>query len=192
MALGGMIGGGIYSAFGLVVAISGEVAWLAWTLAGVIALCAGYSYIKLNEFVDDRGGAPTYIEALAGNRTLAGITGWTLLFGYVGSIALYAYAFSRFFAELFGRLHVLSVPIANVVAVLLVFAFVGLNLVGVSETGKVEDVLTFVKVAIIGVFGVWGIVYATSGHTLALGLDSVANVTPVMGAAMSFVAFQGW
>ena len=192
MALGGMIGGGIYSAFGLVVAISGTVAWLAWAVAGLVALGAGYSYIKLNELVDERGGAPTYIESLVGNRTLAGITGWTLLFGYVGSIALYAYAFSRFFAELFGRLHLLSIPVANVVSVLLIFAFVGLNLVGVSETGTAEDVLTFVKVAIIGLFGLWGVVYATGGHTLRLGLGQVASVSPIMGAAMSFVAFQGW
>jgi amino acid transporter len=192
MALGGMIGGGIYSAFGLVVSISGTVAWLAWILAGFVALCAGYSYVKLNSFVDEQGGAPTYILSLVGNRTLAGITGWTLLFGYIGSIALYAYAFSRFFAELFGRLHVLSIPVATLVSVLLIAVFVGLNIVGAAATGKVEDVLTFVKVAIIGVFGVWGVVYATGDHSLSLGLDKVASISPVMGAAMSFVAFQGW
>lgn len=192
MALGGMIGGGIYSAFGLVVAISGEVAWVAWMLAGIVALCAGYSYIKLNDFVDDRGGAPTYIHSLVGSRTLAGITGWTLLFGYVGSIALYAYAFSRFFAEMAGRLHFLSIPVAKVVSVVLVLGFVGLNLVGAAATGKVEDVLTFVKVAIIGVFGLWGVLYATSGHTLVLGFGELASISPIMGAAMSFVAFQGW
>ncbi len=192
MALGGMIGGGIYSAFGIVVAISGKVAWVAFSVAGLVALCAGYSYIKLNGLVGDRGGAPTYIESLIGNHTLAGVTGWTLLFGYIGSIALYAYAFSRFFAELFGRLHLLSIPVANLIAVVLIFGFVGLNLVGVSETGKAEDVLTFVKVAIIAVFGVWGVVYATSGHTLTLGAGRIASISPIMGAAMSFVAFQGW
>jgi amino acid transporter len=192
MALGGMIGGGIYSAFGIVVAISGEVAWVAWALAGFVALCAGYSYIKLNDFIDGYGGPPTYIQQLIGNRTLAGVTGWTLLFGYIGSIALYAYAFSRFFAEMVGRLHVLSIPVANVVSVVLVLVFVGLNLLGAAETGKAEDVLTFVKVAIIGVFGLWGVFYALSGHTLTLEVGRSLSISPVMGAAMSFVAFNGW
>jgi amino acid transporter len=192
MALGGMIGGGIYSAFGLVVAISGKVAWLAWSLAGLVALCAGYSYVKLNGYVDEKGGAPTYIESLIGNTTLAGITGWTLLFGYIGSIALYAYAFSRFFTEIFGRIHVLSFPLAKAVSVVLIMGFVGLNLAGAAATGTVEDVLTFVKVAIIGVFGVWGVVYAMDGHTLAFGFGEMASISPLMGAAMSFVAFQGW
>lgn len=126
MALGGMIGGGIYSAFGIVVAISGKVAWLAFLVAGSIAMCAGYSYVKLNELADDRGGAPTYLREFVGHSMLAGMTGWTLLFGYIGSLALYAYAFASFFSELFGRLHFTSVlgvgslPVTNTVAVLLI------------------------------------------------------------------------
>ena len=192
MALGGMIGGGIYSAFGIVVAISGAVAWVAFLLGGVVAMSAGYSYVKLNHFTDAHGGAPTYIQRLVDNHTLAGMTGWTLLFGYIGSMALYAYAFASFFSEMVGRLHVLGIPVANTVSVLLIGVFVGLNLLGAAETGKAEDVMTFFKVAVIAVFGVWGVWYGFNGHTLRFGFDSLASVDPVMGAAMSFVAFQGW
>ncbi len=191
MALGGMIGGGIYSAFGIVVAISGTLAWFAFLLAGAVAMCAGYSYVKLNELVEGNGGAPTYISAFVGNSTLAGMTGWTLLFGYIGSMALYAYAFSSFFSELVGRLHVGGVPVANAVSVLLIAVFVGLNLLGAAETGKAEDVLTFFKIAVIGVFGVWGVWFAFNGHALSFGVSRI-SFTPIVGAAMSFVAFQGW
>ena len=192
MALGGMIGGGIYSAFGIVVSISGRVAWLAFLVAGFVAFCAGYSYVKLNELTEPQGGAPTYLQSIVGNSTVAGMTGWTLLFGYIGSMALYAYAFSSFFAELIGRVNVMAVPVANVVSVLLIGVFVGLNLLGAAKTGKVEDVLTFLKITIIGVFGIWGVWYAFAGGTLTLGFSKVASVGPIMGAAMSFVAFQGW
>lgn len=191
MALGGMIGGGIYSAFGIVVAISGQISWLAFLVAGTVAMCAGYSYIKLNGLADRRGGAPTYIEEFVENSTLAGMTGWTLLFGYIGSMALYAYAFSAFFSELLGRVHVGSLPVANLVSVFVIAGFVGLNLVGVQETGVVEDVLVVVKVGIIALFGVWGVYYVFSSHQLTLGFSKI-SVDPVMGAAMSFVAFQGW
>ncbi|WP_253521040.1 APC family permease [Halorussus vallis] len=191
MALGGMIGGGIYSAFGIVVAIAGKVAWLAFLIAGGIAMCAGYSYVKLNELTDDHGGAPTYLEDIVGNSTIAGMTGWTLLFGYIGSMALYAYAFSSFFSEMIGRLHFMGVPVANTISVLLIAAFVGLNLMGASETGKAEDVLTFFKVVVIGGFGVWGVWYAFTAETLTFGFGSL-GFSPVIGAAMSFVAFQGW
>ncbi|WP_458207506.1 APC family permease [Haladaptatus sp. NG-SE-30] len=201
MALGGMIGGGIYSAFGIVVAISGKVAWLAFAIAGFVAMCAGYSYVQLNELVDDKGGAPTYIEAIVENSTAAGMTGWTLLFGYIGSMALYAYAFSSFFSELIGRLNYAMVipvvnyelvaPIPNVISVLLIGLFVGLNLLGAAETGKVEDVLSFFKVGVIAIFGAWGVWFAYTGQTLTLGFSEL-GFSPIIGAAMSFVAFQGW
>lgn len=191
MALGGIIGGGIYSAFGLVVAISGKISWLAFLVAGIVVMCAGYSYVKLNELSDRRGGAPTYIEEFIGNSTLAGMTGWTLLVGYIGTIALYAYAFSAFFSELLGRVHLGPFPVANLVSVFVIAAFVGLNLVGVAETGLVEDILVVVKVGIIAVFGVWGVFFAMSSHQLTMGLADF-GVSPIMAAAMSFVAFEGW
>jgi amino acid transporter len=46
MALGGMIGGGIYAVLGVVVKVTGALAWLSFVLAGLVAMCAGYSYIK--------------------------------------------------------------------------------------------------------------------------------------------------
>ncbi|WP_158059202.1 APC family permease [Halorussus halophilus] len=192
MALGGMIGGGIYSAFGIVVAIAGKAAWVAFLVAGSIAMCAGYSYVKLNELIDERGGEPTYLRETISNSTLSGMTGWTLLFGYIGSMALYAYAFSSFFSEMLGRLHYMGVSVPKLVSVLLIAGFVGLNLVGASETGKAEDVLTFFKVAVIGIFGAWGVWYAFTGEMLTFGFSVALSFSPIMGAAMSFVAFQGW
>lgn len=192
MALGGMIGGGIYSAFGIVVAIAGRAAWFAFLIAGAVAMCAGYSYVKLNKLTEEQGGAPTYLRDTIGNSTLSGMVGWSLLFGYIGSMALYAYAFAGFFAEMVGRLHYMGVPLSKLVSVLLIAAFVGLNLLGASETGKAEDVLTFFKVLVIGVFGFWGVWFAFTGETLELGTGQLLSVSPIMAAAMSFVAFQGW
>ncbi|GKZ14745.1 hypothetical protein [Haladaptatus sp. T7] len=59
MALGGMIGGGIYAVLGVVVKVSGALAWLSFVLAGIVAMCAGYSYIKLNQLSDPEGASPT-------------------------------------------------------------------------------------------------------------------------------------
>ena len=47
MAVGGMIGGGIFSTLGVVVGIAGALAWLSFAVAGLIALSAGYSYVRL-------------------------------------------------------------------------------------------------------------------------------------------------
>ncbi|WP_121823630.1 APC family permease [Halostella salina] len=191
IALGGMIGGGIYAVLGVVVKVSGALAWLAFAIAGGVALCAGYSYVVLNRACDDRGGSPTFIESFAGSSTLAGMAGWTLLVGYVGSMAMYAFAFGSYFVDIAGLGSVAGVPARPAVSALVVAAFVGLNLVGVKETGLVEVVLVAAKIAVLAGFVALGLAEAVGGDGVATGVGSV-GAGPVVAAAVSFVAFQGW
>jgi amino acid transporter len=191
MALGGMIGGGIYAVLGVVVKVSGALAWLSFVLAGIVAMCAGYSYIKLNQLSDPEGASPTYLEWFADSSTLAGMAGWTLLFGYVGSIAMYAYAFGSYAVDIVGIEHVLGVPLRAVLSLAIIGVFVGLNLVGVEESGWVEIALVVVKIAVLVGFVVVGLWFGSSNGGIHTGLDSL-TFKPIMAAAMSFVAFQGW
>jgi hypothetical protein len=55
MAVGGMVGGGIFSTLGVVIAIAGAWAWLSFATAGLIALAAGYSYVKLSAYYGEGG-----------------------------------------------------------------------------------------------------------------------------------------
>lgn len=100
IALGGMIGGGIYAVLGVITQITEAATWFAFFLAGIIAICTGYSYIQLNELItsdgSDGGGSVTFVQSFTGNSTLAGMIGWTLLLGYIGSMAMYAFAFAEF------------------------------------------------------------------------------------------------
>lgn len=191
MALGGMIGGGIYAVLGVVVKVTGALAWLSFALAGLVALCAGYSYIKLNQLSEPEGASPTYLEWFADSSTLAGMAGWTLLFGYVGSMAMYAYAFGSYFVDIVAVEGVLGVPLQPLLSLLIVGLFVGLNLVGVEESGWVEIVLVVIKIAVLVGFVAFGLWYGTNNGGIETGIDSL-GYEPIMAAAMSFVAFQGW
>jgi amino acid transporter len=71
-------------------------------VAGIIALCAGYSFVRLNRLLDDHAGPMTYVQQFTGNTTLAGMLGWTFIIGYVGTMALYSYAFGGYFTGLIG------------------------------------------------------------------------------------------
>ncbi|QLG63254.1 APC family permease [Halorarum salinum] len=195
IALGGMIGGGIYAVLGVVAGITGAATWFAFLLAGVVALCAAHSYVALNEIVDGNGGSVTFVQYFTGNATLAGMVGWTLLFGYVGSMAMYAFAFAEFGLTLPGVPDsVGSVPLRPVVSVLAVAGFVGLNLLGARATGSAENVLVGLKVAILLLFGVGGLAYGylVSTEPVKYGVSQFASVGPIMAAGVSFVAFQGW
>ena len=197
MALGGMIGGGIYAVLGVVTGISGPATWASFCLAGVVAACAGYSYNALND-VDDQnqGGSVSFVQSFVGNSTLAGMAGWTLLFGYVGSMAMYAFAFGEFAVALGGVPDSVGpVPLRPVVSVAAVAGFVGLNLLGAQATGSAENVLVAAKVGVLVAFGVGGLVYVVagaSGATLSPGTSRLTSFGPVVAAAVSFVAFQGW
>ncbi|MBX0321902.1 APC family permease [Halomicroarcula sp. F13] len=194
MALGGMIGGGIYAVLGVVAQITMTATWAAFVLAGVVAMCAGYSYNRLNAKSDTHGGSVSFVQQYLGNSTVAGMVGWTLLFGYVGSMAMYAFAFAEFAITLGLPQSVAGLPIRPLVSVLAVAGFVGLNLLGARTTGVAENVLVALKVAILVGFGVLGLVYAFgySGQPLRLGFGRLTTVSPIVAAAISFVAFQGW
>jgi amino acid transporter len=194
MSLGGMIGGGIYAVLGVVAGITMAATWAAFLLAGVVALCAGYSYNRLNALTDNRGGSVSFVQSFVGNSTLAGMVGWTLLFGYVGSMAMYAFAFAEFSVALGLPEAAMGLPTRPVVSVLAVAAFVGLNLLGARTTGSAENVLVAAKVAILVAFGVLGLVYAVGfgGKPVELGFGRLTGFGPVVAAAISFVAFQGW
>ena len=198
MALGGMIGGGIYAVMGVVAGITTYATWAAFVLAGVVALAAGYSYNALNRLSDNRGGSVTFVQSFTGNTTLAGMTGWTLLVGYIGSMAMYAFAFGEFtvaFEAVPGT--IAGLPARPLISVLAVAGFVGLNVLGARTTGTVENVLVAAKVAILLAFGVLGLAYAlgfggSDGSGLQFGAGQLTQFGPVVAAAISFVAFQGW
>ncbi len=195
MALGGMIGGGIYAVLGVVANITMSAIWFAFLAAGIVAMCAGYSFNKLNSLTENRGGSVTFVQCYLGNSTLAGIVGWTLLFGYIGSMAMYAFAFGEFTAafDVIPR-RVLEVPARPLISVLAVAGFVGLNLLGSRTTGAAENVLVALKVGILVAFGILGLVYAFgfSGAQFEYGFSHLGGFDPLMAAAISFVAFQGW
>jgi amino acid transporter len=195
MALGGMIGGGIYAVLGVVAQITMAAIWVAFLLAGIVAMAAGYSFNTLNSLTDNQGGSVTFVQCYLGNSTVAGMVGWTLLFGYIGSMAMYAFAFGEFTVA-FEPIpeSTAGVPVRPLVSVVAVAAFVGLNLLGARTTGVAENVLVALKIGILLVFGVLGVVYAFgfSGRPVTVGVSRLGGVGPVMAAAISFVAFQGW
>ncbi|WP_435179852.1 APC family permease [Halorussus sp. AFM4] len=192
IGLGGMIGGGVFSVLGVVATVAGSAAWAAFTAASLISMCAAYSYVKLNRLADARGGSVSMIEEFVGSATLAGMVGWTLLFGYVGAVAMYAFAFGGFAERLAGMQSVLGLPFRPVASVVAVAGFVALNAVGARATGTSEEVLVGLKIAILLVIGGWGLYYGHTVNRLAFGLSKLTDLGFVTAVAISFVSFQGW
>lgn len=193
IAVGGMVGGGIFAVLGVVAATAGTLAWLSFVASGLIAFCAGYSFVRLNSLLDAHAGPITYVEHYTGNTKLAGMTGWTFIIGYVGTMSLYAYAFGGYFVELVGVQAVpeVGLPLRPVVTLAAVMVFVGLNVFGAHASGRTEDILVGLKVLILLVFGVGGLYYGYTTGQLTAGFSNL-GVGPLIAGAIAFVAFEGW
>jgi amino acid transporter len=189
MGVGGMVGGGIFSVLGLSVSVAGHAAPIAFGLGGVIAMLTGWSYIKLGLKYHSDGGSFTYLEHAFTHPNIAGIGGWLLLAGYVGTLGLYGYTFGVYGSAILGN-SAASSAMPHVLASGILLMFLGVNLYGVKASGESEDILVLTKVLILLLFAITGLFYVQSDHVLPVFNNG--GMGTVMGAALIFVAYEGF
>ncbi len=190
MGVGGMVGGGIFSVLGLAMAQAGHAAPIAFALGGIIAMLTGLSYARLGLKFQSDGGSFTYLEHAFHSRNIAGIGGWLLLVGYVGTMALYSYTFGVYGAAMLGGDNTASAPVHHMLESLVLLIFLSINLYGVKASGTSELMIVTVKVLILGLFAVIGLFYMQPDHLLPLFDKPLTGI--VMGAALIFVAYEGF
>jgi amino acid transporter len=189
MGIGGMVGGGIFSVLGLSVSVAGHAAPFAFALGGVIAMLTGWSYIRLALSYHSDGGSFTYLEHAFSHPNIAGIGGWLLLAGYIGTLGLYAYTFGVYGSAILGNSEGNPV-VPHVLASGVLLTFLGVNLYGVQASGEAEDVLVLIKVLILSLFAIVGLFYVRSDHLLPV--FNTGGTGLLMGAALIFVAYEGF
>lgn len=189
MGVGGMIGGGIFSVLGLAVGITGHAAPLAFAIGALIALSAGYSYIRLALTFRSDGASYTYLaHAFPHQPHIAGITGWTVILGYVGTLALYAFTFGAYGGDLLGQAGNQVIRMALSIAVLVFFLIV--NIQGTKASGRTEDIVVYAKIALLSVFAVAG--FTTIKHEYLTPVIDKGVPSVFMAGALIFVAFEGF
>jgi amino acid transporter len=186
MAVGGMIGGGIFSTLGVVVGIAGAWAWLSFTVAGLIALVAGYSYVKLAAHYGEGGGAFTFLREINAEG-FAGSLSWVLIVGYVLTNSVYAFTFGQYLGYVVG----LGPWFPRATGIAIMAVFIVLNLRGVGEAGGVEVFLVWFKlVALVGLAS-WGLAQ-WDPSLLSRGVPNSGIGAALFGAASVFMAYEGF
>lgn len=186
MAVGGMVGGGIFSTLGVVVGIAGSWSWLSFAVAGLISLSAGYSYVKLATYYGEGGGAFTFLREIDA-KGFAGSLSWLLIIGYVLTNAVYAFTFGQYLG------HVVSLGqwFPRVAAVAIMVFFIGLNLRGVGDAGGVEVFLVWFKLAVLVSIAGWGLA-RWNLPMLSKGIPDAGIGAALFGAASVFMAYEGF
>lgn len=192
IALGGMIGGGIFTILGISVSMVGTLTPVAIFVGGIIALMAAYSYVKLGVYYKDEGATYSFFKkSFPGSPFAAAVIGWYIMFGYISTLALYSYTFASYSISSFGVGE--SELLRDLVAGGVLTAFTLINVWSVNGMGKIEDLMVYSKLVILAVISVVlilnGRVDVPSLITQAGDVD-VINILIV--AAVTFVAYEGF
>ncbi|OQX56981.1 MAG: hypothetical protein B5M52_08305 [Helicobacteraceae bacterium 4484_230] len=188
IGVGGMIGGGIFSVMGLAVGITGNAAPFAFLLGGLLALIMGYSYVKLAVAFHTDGASFTYLEqAFPKQKFIGAITGWIVIVGYIGTLALYAFTFGAYGAELLGESDGI---VRQMLSVGIVLFFMMINLIGTKTLGKTEDLIVYGKIILLGLLAFAGMKSIEADQMTPVFDHGFISV--FMAAALVFVAYEGF
>ena len=192
IALGGMVGGGIFTILGISVSMIGVLTPLAIIMGGVLAVLAAYSYIKLGVYYRDEGATYSfYKKTFPDSPFAASLIGWWVIFGYISTLALYSYTFASY--AISGFAFADSVWIRKLVAGAIIAVFTLINVWSVKGMGKIEDIMVYTKLIILVVIS---FVLINNSHTTIPTLiqksGSVKIVSVFIVASITFVAYEGF
>jgi len=196
IALGGMVGGGIFTILGISVSMIGNLTPLAIIIGGLIASLAAYSYVKLGLYYRDEGATYSFYKRTYPNSHFsASAIGWFIIFGYISTLALYAYTFSSYaisstdFAD--------NVWIRKAIAIGVIGIFTLINIWSVNGMGKIEDLMVYTKLVVLTIISVVLIQHGTTDFgtfidNMALDAVNSGVFSILIVASITFVSYEGF
>ena len=147
LVIANMIGTGIFTALGYQVGPlpSGFVILLLWLLGGVIALSGALTYAEIATTLKRSGGEYFYLAKIF-HPLIGFLSGWmSTIVGFAGAISAVAIAIGSYSSGLF------HLP-EKLVAVSCIILISGIHLFGVKTGGRLQTVLTTIKLSLIAFF----------------------------------------
>lgn len=197
LGIGAMIGAGIFVLTGMAAGEAGPALILAFALNAFIALIVGACYAELATMMPRTGGA--YVWAKKGLGPLFGFyAGWMSSFAQLIACALYATAFGSFAQTLIHELAgwQLFTFVDEIFALGLLVLLLWINYYGARDAGKLEVLITGLKIAIllgVGLLGLPIIFSSQEGGTAAFipfFPQGIGGLLSAMG--ITFIAFEGY
>lgn len=186
LVIGGMVGGGIYVALGVVVEAAGRWAWLSFVIAGIVAVTTAHSYGSLSTHFHTSGGAFAFLEKV--DRVgAAGSLSWTMIIAYTLTLGLYAFAFGEYVSYALGT----GPAVTRVLSVVALAALTGLNLLGMGQMKNVEITIVSANLLVLLILGFAGLMGWDPDRLSPPGASSSVWAAGV-GAAAIFVAYEGF
>ncbi|WP_424017981.1 amino acid permease [Halorientalis pallida] len=192
IGVGTMIGAGIFVLPGDAIQTSGSLAVVAFLIGGGIALLTALSASELGTAMPKSGGAYYYVNHALG-PLFGSIAGWANWLGLAFASAFYMVGFGEYIAAIAGLSSEIALgPVAldpvTLLAVIGGVFFVTVNYVGAKETGRLQNVIVVILVAILTVFTIAGALRADPAN-----LPEAKGYGPMMvTTGIIFVSYLGF
>jgi basic amino acid/polyamine antiporter, APA family len=180
--VGAIIGGGIFVVTGIVAGYAGSALIISMIIAGIIAFITAWNFATLTAWQPVEGGVYEYGRQLV--SPYAGfLAGWMWIIANTFVGAAVSLGFAYYLNSAFPNLP------PGIVAAILCLSFTGLNLVGAKESATVNNVLVFIKLAILGFFVIFGVFYFNTGNFIPFAPFSSGVL---FGTFFIFFAYGGF
>lgn len=198
LVAGSMIGSGIFIVSADIARSVGAPGWMimVWVITGIMTIFAALSYGELASMMPHAGGQYVYLRE-AFNPLAGFLYGWTFFTVIqTGTIAAVAMAFSKFAGVLvpwFSETNILinlgfiKITTVHLLAITMILVLTYNNLQGIRNGKWVQNIFTFVKVALLIGFVVLGLFFA--GNPEALSVNKSYFWQPV---ALDGSVIGGW
>jgi basic amino acid/polyamine antiporter, APA family len=167
---------------------------LAWVIGGVVALCGAACYAELGTLMPKAGGEYVYLRE-AYHPALGFMSGWvSLTAGFSGAIATSALLFSKYLGTLVAGI---DSPVAQkILAITLIAVITAMHSFDTKVGGRVQQIFTIMKVALIVVFIIAGFLSGNGDwshfDTQAGGFSNVPTTAFAIQLMYISFAYSGW
>ncbi len=196
IAIGGMVGGGIFSILGISVSLIGNLTPIAIGIGALIASLAAYSYVKLGVYYKDEGATYSFVKrTYPDSPIMASAVGWIIIFGYISTLALYAYTFASYAISSSGYAD--DIWIRKILAIGVIAIFMLINLWSVKGMGKIEDLMVYTKLIILFIISVLLMEHGKTGFSdfidqMMQDAGHTKLIHILIVSAVTFVAYEGF
>jgi len=186
--LGITIGAGIYAIIGQAAGLAGNAVWLSFLIGALIAAFTGLSYAELSTMFPKAGVEYVYVRKAFGNRFLAFLVGWLVIFSEIVSAATVSLAFASYFEGLF-RFNINKTFFTQLVALSLILILSYINFLGIKESSRFNIFFTLTEILGLIIIIAIGIPYLGKVNYLESpkGLSGIFSAT-----ALIFFAYIGF
>ncbi|WP_026677076.1 amino acid permease [Fictibacillus gelatini] len=202
LGIGAIIGTGIFVLTGVAAAQhAGPSLIISFIISAIACGCAALCYAEFSSSVPIAGSVYTYTYATIG-EIVAFLIGWDLMLEYLLAVSSVATGWSAYFQSLlsgFG-IHIPAVlssapgagkgGIVDLPAIVIILIITALLSKGIRESAKVNNIMVFIKLAVVILFIVAGVGYVKPDNWtpfMPFGFQGI-----MAGAATVFFAYIGF